>query len=317
MSYKSLVIGYGSIGQRHERILSSLGCPTAVVSRRELNLSHSYKDIRTAIEKEDPEYIVIANETVEHENTLQIIEDTGYDRKLLVEKPIFSFSTQRTFSFSSLYIGYNLRFHPILQHLFHRLINKKVLSVNAYVGQYLPNWRPQSDYSKSYSANQSKGGGVIRDLSHELDYLQFLFGDWKELVALGGKFSNLEINSDDSFSLLYSTEKAPTISLTMNYLDLITQRFLIINTINETYKVDFIKNKLTINDETIKYDVGRDDTYIKQHLAVFNNESEFLCSYDNGIKIIKMIEMAECSSSEKVWIKNEQENMFNMCKRRV
>ena len=36
----------------------------------------------------------------------------------------------------------------------------------------------KSNYLKSYSASKSKGGGVLLDLSHEIDYINWLFGSF-------------------------------------------------------------------------------------------------------------------------------------------
>lgn len=303
--FKCLVIGYGSIGQRHTRLLNELGHHVAVVSRRKVDYSHLYNDIKEALLVEQPSYIVIANETSEHEKTINEIRRFGYDQKILVEKPLFPKLINRDIDLPKLYIGYNLRFHPLVQTLFNELKSSDIISVFCYVGQYLPSWRPGVDYTESYSASSSKGGGVLRDLSHELDYLQFLFGEWKEITALGGKFSPLKIDSDDLFSLVYHTELVPHVTLQMNYLDHIVQRILIINTEKSTYKADFIQNTLQINDELLQFNVEKDDTYKKQHLAILNDENEYLCSYENGLSIVKMIEKAEQASKEKVWVSNE------------
>ncbi|MFZ0578746.1 MAG: NAD(P)-dependent oxidoreductase, partial [Psychrobacillus psychrotolerans] len=72
--YKCLVIGYGSIGQRHTRVLNELGHHVAVVSRRKVEYSHLYSDIKEALLVEQPNYIVVANETSEHETTLNEIK---------------------------------------------------------------------------------------------------------------------------------------------------------------------------------------------------------------------------------------------------
>ncbi|MER2076741.1 Gfo/Idh/MocA family protein [Psychrobacillus psychrotolerans] len=303
--YKCLVIGYGSIGQRHTRLLNELGHHVAVVSRRKVDYSHLYKDIKEALLVEQPSYIVIANETSEHETTINEIRRSGYDQKILVEKPLFPKFINSDLDFTTLYVGYNLRFHPLVQTLFNELKNSNIVSVLCYVGQYLPSWRPGTDYAESYSAIASKGGGVLRDLSHELDYLHFLFGEWEEITASGGKFSRLKIDSDDHFSLIYHTKLVSHITLQMNYLDHIVQRILIINTEKFTYKADFIQNTLQINDELLQFNVGKDDTYKKQHLAILNGENEFLCTYENGLSIVKMIEKAEQASKEKVWVSNE------------
>ncbi|WP_342566952.1 Gfo/Idh/MocA family oxidoreductase [Psychrobacillus sp. FSL K6-4046] len=303
--FKCLVIGYGSIGQRHTRLLNELGHSVAVVSRREVEYSSSYYDIREALLVEQPNYIVIANETSKHESTINEIRSLGYNQKILVEKPLFPKVINSDLDFAELYIGYNLRFHPLVQKLFNELKNSNIVSVLCYVGQYLPSWRPGTDYTKSYSASASMGGGVLRDLSHELDYLNFLFGEWKEIAAFGGKFSRLKIDSDDHFSLIYHTELVPHVTLQMNYLDNIIQRILIINTDKITYKADFIKNTLQINEEIIQFNVGKDNTYKQQHVAILNGENEFLCSYESGLSIVKMIEQAEKASKEKVWVSNE------------
>lgn len=299
------VIGYGSIGQRHASILNELGHRVAVISRRNVDYPTVYHQLETALLKEKPDYIVVANETSQHEHTLIELKRIGYDEKILVEKPLFLYDGVNSIDFSSVYVGYNLRFHPLIQALYERLKDTQILSVQAYVGQSLPTWRPGTDYSKSYSAFAEKGGGVLRDLSHELDYLQFLFGEWQEMTASGGKFSDLNINSDDHFSFMYKTKQVSIVTLQMNYLDFMIQRFVIVNTNEKTYKADFVNNTLQINEQIIQFNVERDDTYIAQHRAILNDEKELLCTYNVGLNIVKMIEMAERSSKEKAWVSNE------------
>lgn len=303
--HKAVVVGYGSIGQRHTRLLESLGISTVVVSRRMIADKKSYSNIEQAVTNEKPDYIVVANETYLHEETLTNLQDIGYDEKILVEKPLFSTQSDNKFEFSSLYIGYNLRFHPIIQKLYELLKGKKVISVNAYVGQFLPTWRPNTDYSKGYSADVSKGGGVIRDLSHELDYLHFLFGKWSEMTANGGQISDLSIESDDYYSILYKTDKGTNVTVEMNYLDRIIQRVLTIQTNEHTYKADLINQTLQIDSEITQIKVDRDETYLKQHIAILNNQTDKLCDLQSGIHIVQMIEIAGKCSKEKVWMKNE------------
>lgn len=303
--HSCLVIGYGSIGKRHHRILSELGQKVSVVSKRKIDIPNAYSNIELAMNCENPAYIVVANETIEHEKTLTIIKELGFAGKILVEKPLFFESPQSAFNFSSLYVGYNLRFHPVIQFLYKKLLNKKIISIQAYVGQYLPLWRPGTDYTQSYSAYSVKGGGVLRDLSHELDFLQFLFGEWKDMVVRGGKWSDLKIDSEDHISLIYSTKRVPLVNLQMNYLDHINQRFIIINTNKETYKADFMKQTVQINDEIICLESDRDYTYREQHIAILNDVKTHLCSYEEGMQIMNMICMAEQSITKKEWVYNE------------
>ena len=48
------------------------------------------------------------------------------------------------------------------------------MSINC--SSFLPSWRKNIDYQSSVSAKKSLGGGVLLELSHEIDYLIWLIG---------------------------------------------------------------------------------------------------------------------------------------------
>ena len=97
-------------------------------------------------------------------------------------------------------VGLNMRFHPGLQ-LVKSLLEEnrigRVLSVQAQLGQYLPDWRPEQDYRANYGARRDQGGGVILDVIHELDYIQWLIGKVHQVGCLAGHVSSLEIETED------------------------------------------------------------------------------------------------------------------------
>ncbi len=300
---KSLVIGYGSIGSRHAKILRELRCPTAVVSGRDIDFRPSYRTLGDALKKEAPEYVVIASNTSEHQSALKQLGKNGFRGVVMVEKPLFSKNEKNTkLSFKNIFVAYNLRQHPMLKRLRELLCNESILSAQCYVGQYLPDWRPKTDYRKSYSASKNKGGGVLRDLSHELDYLDWILGPWKSLTAMGGHYSALDITSDDVFCLLMNTRRCPVVSVQLNYLDRIARRELVINTDRHTFKADLIAGSLQIDSEVEFFKVQRDDTYRFQHEAVIRGKFEQLCSLKEGLDVMRTIETAEKAAREKRWI---------------
>ena len=304
-----LVIGYGSIGLRHSKVLQKLGCEVSIVSARKNAAQRIYSDINEAINTENPKYIVIANKTSEHIPTLVKIKKLGFNGDILVEKPLSSNLLDiPSKDLGRVFVAYNMRFNPLIQRLSKELKGETIISSQAYVGQYLPNWRPSRDYRLSYSAKKDEGGGDLRDLSHELDFMNWIFGGWKRVVAMGGKFSDLEINSDDLFGLMFETKSCPLCLLQLNYLDRSSRRDIIINTNQHVFRIDFINKTFEKDGVIIQFNHDSNYSYTMQHKAIIKREYENLCSFNEGREIVQLINAAEKSAYLKNndWINNEK-----------
>ena len=296
------VVGAGSIGTRHQRILKQLGHQVSVVSAKSPDAE--FRSLSEALAKQSFDYVVIASQTSPHFHDFTTLIDSEFTGRVLIEKPLFA-KTHRlnAIKFSFAAVGYNFRFHPATAWLKDTLPELGELSsANLYVGKYLPTWRPNTDYRQSSSARDISGGGVLHDLSHELDIAQNLFGDWRKLTALGGKYSNLDIETTDTFSILMQTKDCPIVSIQMNYLDRIDQRFVTVNGNNGTILVDLIANTARFNESEFKFDVNHDDSYIAQHRAVITGDSKSLCSLDDALKVVAMIESIEKSVRKQKWV---------------
>ncbi|QQE78259.1 Gfo/Idh/MocA family protein [Alicyclobacillus sp. SO9] len=302
---KALIIGYGSIGRRHARILHQLNYEVIVVSSRGGIKGTSYPisvSTEQILERTIPDYVVIANETDRHYQTLRQIRRLGFTGPVLVEKPLFGDADNaQAFDLSNTFAGYNLRFHPVLLRLKKLVQEKSVISAHLYVGQYLPAWR-SGDYRRSYSASQNRGGGVLRDLSHELDFVQWLFGPWQQVAALGGHFSTLQIDSDDVFALLLSTQRCPVVSVQLNYVDRLQQRQVIVNTDTETYAADLIQNTLTSTHGTTQFQLDLDITYKLEHMAAILQDDTVLCSAEDALQTDELIASAAKAAQEGRWV---------------
>lgn len=297
------VVGFGSIGKRHAEILSELVDEVCVVSSYEVEGYQSYKSIPDVLASKKVDYFVIAKPTADHSSCLRSLESGTYNGKVLVEKPLYDKPEAKSKNTDNIFVAYNFRFHWLVEEIKKTLVGENVLSVHAYVGQYLPTWRPGTDYRESYSASKSKGGGVLRDLSHELDYLSYLFGSWKSVCAVQSKSSSLEIETDDCLSALIEFETLKNCSLELNYLDRIGSRNLIINTDSKTIKADFVEQKLQINDDVQTQTSHRNDSYRKQHEAVLNGYKDQICSYEDGSELVDLIEAIEESSKKREWVR--------------
>lgn len=299
---RCVIVGYGSIGARHTRILQELGCSVVVVSRRVLETVVAYPSIVEAVQQQKPNYVVIANETALHHDALVQLAAAGYQGMVLMEKPLFE--TVRAVpihQFRDLRVAYNLRFHPVIVRLKALLAHQEILSVQAYVGQYLPNWRPGADYRESYSARSEMGGGALLDLSHDLDYLAWMIGPWRRVAAIGGRMSALEITSDDVFSLLYESDRCPAVGVQLNYLDRLGRRRVIANTADHTYEADLVCSSLRVDGEELHFPVERDTSYRAMHAAILSGNPAQACPTQEALDTLALCAAARDAAAGGHW----------------
>lgn len=300
---KALVIGYGSIGRRHADVLGDLGHEVAVVSRRDIGHSPSFARIAEAVKAFQPDYAVVASRTVEHRSDIEALFDSGFRGRVLIEKPVYdSGSEWPPEGFEAIKVAFNLRFHPAVRRFHELLVDRQVYSVNVYCGSYLPDWRPGSDYRKGYSAIRTQGGGVLRDLSHELDYILWLFGPWRRMTAIGGNFGNLGIDSDDVFSMLIETENCPSVTLGINYLDRQTRREAVALTDKGSVRLDVVLGTVDTGGDSEIFSTERNDTYLAQHTAMLSGDYRTVCDISEGLGVMRLIDAAESAARTSTWV---------------
>jgi predicted dehydrogenase len=298
-----IVWGYGSIGQRHARILAALGCRVSVVSRRSISEYPCHATIATALAASAVQYCVIATPTADHPGNLADLAGLGFSGRVLVEKPLGPLAAPGlAHRFSGLHVGYNLRFHPVVQAARTRLGSRPAFAATWRVGQYLPDWRPGTDYRQGYAAQRDAGGGALRDLSHEIDLALWFFPRWQRLVALTGRVSPLEIATEDCASILAVSERCPQLSLHLNYLDRVPVRQFIITAPDLTLVGDLVRGSLTANGETSLHSCERDESYRRQHEAVLAGDETNLCDLSAGGEVMSFIDAAERSAAGNLWI---------------
>lgn len=208
-----LIVGLGSVGQRHWRNLLTLGGRDFVFVRTGLGkLDNSalsqvptVPDIASGLAYQ-PKAVVIANPTAFHIETALASVRAGCH--VLIEKPIGhrltgcdeleALAAERG---CAVLVGYQFRFHPGLQQLRQFLNDGAIgqpVSVQAHWGEFLPGWHPWEDYRHSYSARRDLGGGVTLTLSHPIDYLLWLLGDIVEVQAVSTRAGSLDIEGPDT-----------------------------------------------------------------------------------------------------------------------
>jgi predicted dehydrogenase len=298
-----LVIGYGSVGQRHARLLDELGAAPAVVSRRAVAHALAFATLEGALAAHRPELVVIASETGAHHGDLTALAQSGFAGRVLVEKPLFAaMQAIPANAFRDLRTAYNLRCHPLVERMRAEQGSRRPRLIQAAAGQYLPDWRSGRDWREGYSADPARGGGVLRDLSHELDLLLWLCGPWRRVAALGGRSGILPIASDDHWSILIEFESDARAGLQLDYLSRPGRRFLTAEYEDSTLAADFVSGTLAINGKVEAVDAPRDESYRRQLRAMLSGNTQDLCDAAGGLAVLGLIEAIERAAQDGVWV---------------
>lgn len=208
---KALVIGTGSIGRRHISNLLELGHKVC---------AYSYRGKSSIIQELHPDVILVedwldalqgnidlvfvANSTEQHIEVA--LQAARLGKNLYIEKPL-SLSLAGIEELKYLVeanhlvveTGFMLRSHPNLIWIKKYIEEGKLgelMHIRASVGQWLPDWRPDTNHRLGYSALREKGGGVIFDLIHELDLVAWLGGKIVDVAAMIRYVPLLEIQTE-------------------------------------------------------------------------------------------------------------------------
>jgi predicted dehydrogenase len=305
---KVIFFGFGSIGKKHASIIkknydfeiyayrTGKGQEKNDLKIQEINSIDEVFNI-------NPDIAFITNPTSQHIDTA--LDCAKRNINLFIEKPISNslekidvldkeIRKRKLFS----YVAYNLRFHSIISKLFELVKEKeKPIYFRAICSSYLPNWRQNQDYSKSYSAKKKFGGGVILDLSHEFDYISWLFGEIEDINGVYGKISDLKINSEDILNAQIKCKSGVIGNLHLDYFSLINERKIQIYYNDSYIEGNLITNNIRIfkdkKEKIFKFKFDMDTTYKKQMDYFFKNYQiknyKIMNNFSESLKTFKKI----------------------------
>jgi len=319
---KILIIGGGSIGQRHLRNLKDIGIENISIldvdKKRLPVLEEKYrvkthKNLGNAL-KEKWNAIFICTPPSSH---IEIaLKATATRTPLFIEKPLSDNLKNIPKLIAKIkknkipvMIGYNLNFHPHFQEI-KKILKEKILGqiwgVKAEYGSYLPDWHPWEDYRKGYSAQKRLGGGIILDDIHEIDYLYSLFGKVKKIFTWAGKLSDLEINTEDYAEIILLFENGVVGQIHMDYLQRMPSRNLKIIGEKGTLSWDIRKSELSyflVKDK--KWQIHRikdfdyNQTYLNEIRHFFDclkKKKHFVTDINRGYQTLKIALAAKKSA---------------------
>lgn len=229
-----VVVGLGNIARRHRRNLRQIfphGTIIAVSASGRVpqeticNADKVVSSIDAALTMQ-PAFAIVASPASHHyENSAQFI-NAGVP--VLIEKPLTACShdadqlknlVQK--ANTTVAVAYCLRYLPsaaVTRQLLDDGDIGHIHNAQITIGQFLPDWRPTIDYRQSVSAQQALGGGVLLELSHELDYLQWLLGPQQVLHAVLRNSRELDLEVEEIADVVMESRRGTISSLHMDFI---------------------------------------------------------------------------------------------------
>lgn len=274
---KIAVVGLGNISNRHRRNIKKL-FPQSFIYAVSASGNFPSEDVVDAdavclnlneLPMNKLDFSIVASPATLHaEHSLHFIR-AGVPT--LIEKPLSATNEHAVTVLNAVEdfktpvaVGYCLRYlssaKEIRKILSSNLVGD-IYNVHTEIGQYLPDWRPGKDYKNTVSASRELGGGALLELSHELDYLAWLFGEIQPVSAVLRSSDELNLNVEDSADIL-AKSKSSVITIHLDFLQKKAHRQCRIIGSKAVLEWNLIKNQINYVDERKEkmiFDGSQDD----------------------------------------------------------
>ena len=271
MINKILICGFGSIGKKYYKLLR-LNFKNIKIGLLRHNSAENFTEnegAETFYTKEDsldwgPDAAIIATPAPFH--LRQAIFYAKNNIPLLIEKPlgvdnqIFTECQDLKFLANNIpiLIGYVLRHDPAHNQIKKYLREESIgtiVDASFSCGSWLPNWRENQDYKNSVSARSDLGGGVLLELSHELDLANSFLGeiDIKYSIISNSNLLDIDPNVEDKVQISGVSKDQVFVNINLDFCTNPSYREIIFRGSDGLIKWNITSGKLThINSSNIK-----------------------------------------------------------------
>lgn len=231
---KAIVVGLGNIALRHRRNLKLLypeitiiAVPTTgKITKQNIDFADQIiLSLEDAI-KENADISIIASPAPFHATHAKQLLFAKIP--ILVEKPITSNVLEakellkiKNQTKTPICVGYCLRYLPSslkMKKLIEHNTIGYIYNATICAGQYLPDWRSSINFKNSVSAKKHLGGGVLFELSHEIDYIQWLLGPMKVHYAKLRSSSELNLEVEEIVDAVLVSDTGTICNLHLDFL---------------------------------------------------------------------------------------------------
>lgn len=231
--HRCLVMGCGSIGQRHMRNLISLNAGPILaydVAPASLERVRTELGVETTADLQaawnwQPDLSVVAASSEAHCSLA--LEAAKHNCDIFVEKPLshnmegvdLLIAEAEARNLITM-VGCNMRFHPGPAQV-KRLLEAgevgEIFAARVQGSSYLPRWRPLQNYRQSYSASVTAGGAVL-DYIHEIDLALWYLGPAQLLASVSMPAWPLGLETDGMAEMILRHQNGAITNLHLNYM---------------------------------------------------------------------------------------------------
>jgi predicted dehydrogenase len=325
-----LVIGTGSIGERHTRCFLETGrCEVSiceinaelrseVASRYAVSAAHADLDAALSDQPDRPDTAVICTPAHLHVDIATRLLEAGI--AVLCEKPLSAslagverlgeLSSARDARFS---MAYPLRAHPLWIEVCQRVRSGALgrpLEVVVVSGQHFPHYRPA--YREIYYTDRATGGGVIQDgLTHVVNCVEWMIGPMTRVAADCDHLALPGVDIEDSVHVI-ARHGEVMVNYSMNQHQAPNEGQMMVICERGTIRVqaDLMRWQEVTEPETPwtvhQLDpLERDDIFVRQahrFLDYVAGETEPLCGFDEGLQTLRCNLAIMQAADSQVWV---------------
>tara|TARA_Y100000310_G_C20643236_1_gene795139 strand:+ start:897 stop:1832 length:936 start_codon:yes stop_codon:yes gene_type:complete len=253
MDYSVLIAGSGSIGSRHRKNLQSIGIDR--ITTCDPVAEADYKDLVEAINAAKPDVLFVCSPSKFHIE--QALIGAKANAHLFIEKPLSNsldgineLKAEVAERNLTCMVGCNMRFltgpSKVKELIDARTIGA-ITEATVYAGSYLPDWRPQSDYKQSYSADPVQGGAIL-DMIHEIDLALWYFGSATLANTKLQTAESIGLSTEGTADLTLEHASGCTSNVHLSYMEKDYKRFCDIKGESGSIRWDINEKKVEVLD---------------------------------------------------------------------
>lgn len=304
MRQNILIIGYGSISRKHLKILLKIKKYQIYIVSKHLKFCKGAIIITEAqAKKKKFDFCFILTPATNRLKYLKKFKNNS--KNFFLEKPISNnynltkkfFSNLEKKTKKKLYVGYVLNHHILVNYLIKKINNidkKNIKSIQIISKSNIKDWRKNLVYHKSVSANKKLGGGVLNELSHELNFLIVLlkYHNIKKTYCNLHRSKNLMIDVEDRADLFFNYKNIFPINVTLDFNCIKKERRIIVETDVQTFDLNLNEDSLYIykkrSYKKIKLKNEFEKMFVRQ-MTYFLKQKFTITDFINALDTVKII----------------------------